>query len=817
MYKRNNAAIFLNLVLTCWIIIFIYHSSAYCGQGDNEKAYVPNEVLVKFNPQIEDIEKDSIRQSVGAALVNTIKSIGVEYWRLSEDISTEEAVEILNDMPSVEFAEPNYLYKPLTLPNDTHFNKLWFLHNTGQWVHGISGIPGADISAAEAWDIETGSHDVVIAVIDSGVAFDHPDLKNNVWVNTKEIPDNGIDDDGNGYIDDVHGRDFVNNDNNPSDYSRDMYCDGHGTHVAGIIAARGNNNLGVSGVMWQARIMPLQVFDLFEEAIIKEYNIALAVVYAVNNGAKIINMSLGGGHYSNTQYSVLNYADQNGVLVVAAAGNGGLDQIGDDNDLFPCYPASYDLPNIISVAATNELDELSSYSNHGLQSVDVAAPGGRSSAGRNIFSTTPPERVTLFYEDFECGLNQWVTNGIYEGWSIGYNWLFGSNVARDSIYGYHENELSYLRMANPVDATNCRGLHLELKIGYDLEDGYDYCFIEGSLDGINYFDSDYPITGFSDGIISYREWYSELELGKFYLGLRLETDWLYNYSGVSIDNIKITGIPWVFEGDEYDYKSGTSMATPVVSGIAGLVWSHNPNLTHHEVRSIILDSVDKLESLDGRILTGGRVNAYKALMWIYQEGDWVSISGDITTQDGTPVCAMALANGQYMFSCNPTGKCNLSVPLDENGQVTLFAFADGFAPLKYIFTPEWATEDIDVMMLRAPPNSRQMTLTCQFDDTAESPGWVRISGQARAENGGAPLCAMVLANGQYMFSNAGTGEYEMEIPLDENGQITLFGFADGFQPFKLDSNLDVMAAAAWPMFGHDARHTGQKSLRWAWK
>ena len=174
---------------------------------------------------------------------------------------------------------------------------------------------------------------------------------------------------------------------------------------------------------------------------------------------------------------------------------------------------------------------------------------------------------------------------------------------------------------------------------------------------------------------------------------------------------------------------------------------------------------------------GGNISMTKRLT-----GDRVSINGDITTQDGIPLCAMALANGQYMFSCNPTGKYNLDVPLDENGQITLFAFADGFAPLKYIFTPEGAT-DIDVMMLPAPPDSPQMTLTCQFD-TAENPGWVRISGQAGAEDGGTPLCAMVLANGQYMFSNAGTGEYELEVPLDENGQVTLFGFADGFQPFR---------------------------------
>jgi hypothetical protein len=188
------------------------------------------------------------------------------------------------------------------------------------------------------------------------------------------------------------------------------------------------------------------------------------------------------------------------------------------------------------------------------------------------------------------------------------------------------------------------------------------------------------------------------------------------------------------------------------------------------------------EILSGNISSDGNIITMTQSQAI--TGDWVSISGDITTQDGTPVCAMALANGQYMFTSDPTGKYDLSVPLDENGQITLFSFVDGFAPFKYIFTPEGTSENIDIMMLPAPPNSRQMTLTCQFDDTAENPGWAKISGQARAENGGAPLCAMVLANGQYMFSSAGNGEYELEVPLDENGQVTLFGFADGFQPYK---------------------------------
>ena len=337
-------------------------------------------------------------------------------------MTVEDALVFLNNTQKVEYSEPNILYKPQSLPNDPNFNKLWFLRNTGQTVNGKIGLAGADISAVNAWDLETGDHEIVIAVIDSGVAYDHPDLINNVWTNTNEVANNGIDDDNNGYIDDVHGWDFVNNDNNPSDYSTDLYGDGHGTHVAGTIAAQGNNGIGVSGVMWQAQIMPLQIFDLFqinsfENTIIQLVNIISAINYAVDNKAKIINCSFGSSLFSQFQYDALNLANQKGVLVIVAAGNDTT-----NNDTSPKYPASYNLANIISVAATNENDGLASYSNYGLQSVDVAAPGGSVNNNRpNIYSTTPPERVVLFYEDFEDGGAKWLTDGIYEPWSIIYD------------------------------------------------------------------------------------------------------------------------------------------------------------------------------------------------------------------------------------------------------------------------------------------------------------------------------------------------------------------------------------------------------------
>ncbi len=164
--------------------------------------------------------------------------------------------------------------------------------------------------------------------------------------------------------------------------------------------------------------------------------------------------------------------------------------------------------------------------------------------------------------------------------------------------------------------------------------------------------------------------------------------------------------------------------------------------------------------------------------------DWVDISGKVTTEDGTPLCTMVLANGEHMFTCNPAGEYELSVPLDDSGRITLFAFCDGSSPFRQSLDPEEA-ENFDIIMTPAPADSRQMNVTWEFDTAGvEHPGWVKISGQALLQDSGEPLCSMILANGQHIFSCAGEGKYELEIPLDDKGEITLFGFTDGFQPFR---------------------------------
>jgi len=600
------------LVLMIWLVVPLKAE----GGDDVFPTGAPRrngEILVKFGSDVPEQSRQAIRALVGAKVVQVFSSIGVEYWRLPDETDTEAVLARLAAFPEIEYAEPNYVYMPQMLPNDPDFGLLWHLHNTGQWVNGSAGSVGADISALEAWDKEIGDPALVIAVIDSGVAYEHPDLIQNVWTNRGEIPGNGLDDDGNGFPDDLHGWDFVNDDNNPSDYSVDLYGDGHGTHVAGVIAAAGNNGIGTTGVMWRAQIMSLQVFDLFEVNAfggIQNTLILAAVEYAVKNGARIINCSFGGYGESAAQFDILEMAHRNGVLVVAAAGN---DRI--DNDKLPIYPAGYELPNIIAVAATDEDGRLAVYSNFGLISVDVAAPGGNFFS--NIYSTTPPDRDTLFSEDFESGEDQWEMGYGVEAWSIGFKEDFGSNVMQDSISDYHDNEISYIQTRFPIVVENYRGLHIQFKSRYVLETGRDFVYVEGSADGEN-FTVDFPftgaLTGFSNGVEFINGWGGDEAVGtELYIRFRLTSDDTVNFDGVCIDDIRLTGIRWVFTGDEYDYKSGTSMAVPVVAGVAGLLWSHRPELTHVEVKQAIMASVDRHETLATMVASGGSVNAAAAL------------------------------------------------------------------------------------------------------------------------------------------------------------------------------------------------------------
>ncbi len=354
--------------------------------------FVPGKVLVEFRRGVGRSEARAVDTAVpGARVLAHVGMFGVDVVGLPARVSVRSAIRRYLADPRVRYAEPDLPRPPAdTIPNDPLFPQQWALQNTGQ-DHPIAdpppstakGLAGADIHATTAWDTQKGN--VIVAVLDSGVDITHPDLAGNIWVNPGEIPGNGIDDDGNGYVDDVNGWDFASNDNSPTPGTETGHE--HGTHVAGIIAAVQNNAVGVSGVCPACKIMPLRfAFDTATEV--------SAIAYAVANGASILNASFGGPVWSNIERDAIEQAGAAGLLVVAAAGNNAHDNDmatvdAKDNLLSPEYPASYDLPTILSVAATNHNDEYGYgtgcamvnpkytclFTNWGHDSVDVGAPG----------------------------------------------------------------------------------------------------------------------------------------------------------------------------------------------------------------------------------------------------------------------------------------------------------------------------------------------------------------------------------------------------------------------------------------------------------
>ena len=333
--------------------------------------WAPDEVLVRFRPAARAAQRAAALGAVRATALREYPLAGVTRLRL-DGPGVEEAVARLAADPQVEYAEPNYVLSIERAPNDTRYPDQWPLSNRGQ----TTGTPGADIRAEAAWDVTTGDSTVVVGVIDTGIDLGHPDIVANLWTNPGEIPANGVDDDGNGWVDDVHGWDFANLDSDPQDDN------GHGTHVAGTIAAVGNNALGVTGVCWRTQVMALKFLAANGTGLTS--NAIGALEYALANGVRITNNSWGGGPRSQALADALTAAGAAGMLLVVAAGNSGIDV-----DQTAVYPSSYDVPEIITVAATDKDDSLASFSNYGLETIDLAAPGDR------VLSLWPLRRLAI--------------------------------------------------------------------------------------------------------------------------------------------------------------------------------------------------------------------------------------------------------------------------------------------------------------------------------------------------------------------------------------------------------------------------------------
>ncbi len=365
---------FLNKFLVLGVLAISTTTQASTKDIAKEPEAVPGEYLVKLSDHInlKGVSVESLSEDLHSSIKTRIEDQNIVVIKRPVIEKQSSVMKSLKNNSLVKTIEPNYIYRiNAVTANDPLLSKLWGIKNLGQQdAEGQAGLTGIDIGATEAWNIQTGSENVVVAVIDTGVKHNHEDLSANMWTNEAELTgETGVDDDGNGYIDDIHGYNAITNKGDPMDDH------GHGTHCAGTIGARGNDGKGIVGVNWNVKIMGVKFLNkdgsgALEDAI-------KAIDYATKNGAKIMNNSWGGGAYSELLEEAIQRANSAGALFVAAAGNEA-----NNNDSKPSYPATYKTDNVISVAAIDNRGQIATFSNYGKKTVHVAAPGV------NIYSTT---------------------------------------------------------------------------------------------------------------------------------------------------------------------------------------------------------------------------------------------------------------------------------------------------------------------------------------------------------------------------------------------------------------------------------------------
>ncbi|HYF77858.1 MAG TPA: S8 family serine peptidase, partial [Symbiobacteriaceae bacterium] len=644
-----------------------HRAQAELNQIKNQP-YVPGQLIIKYKKNVTAAQAAAVRNEIKGTTLRKLDG-GAELIQLAPGVSALSVSKSVARKTEIEYAEPNYIITKFDVtPTDALFGQLWGLKNTGQTAGTDGpGTAGIDIKAPLAWETTQGDSDLVVAVIDEGIDFSHPDLAGRAWVNENEVPGDGIDNDDNGYIDDINGWDFAHDDNTVFDV---IDGDQHGTHVAGTIAAS-MDSLGVVGVAPNVKIASLKF--LTDTAPNDTANAIEAIAYARKMGFKIINNSWGQYAYSQALKEAIESSYD--TLFVAAAGNASYDM---DNPMnIKAYPAALDLPNVISVAGIDNRGDLGWYSNWGATTVDVAAPGSQ------IFSTFPMNHIlrgaaitnqTAAYKTVTLGfgLEDLTTNVQRTTLVDSVLFYFGADettpitVILDDESTSDPTGTAYPSMRDEFEAAlsgranvTYHQLAHDAAITSDLLNPSHIVFwTTGQALGANH--AEYRTLTGADltNIAAYLNAGGRLFLsGQDALyGSELESvvtdmlgvDWqdegatdtqLQGVSASLFDNQTFTLHDWPETYRDYlepnpavatarrvltwpqggaakfEYMSGTSMASPHVAGVAALIKSVNQNMTPAQIRERIINTVTPLPDLAYKTVSGGMVDAAKALAY----------------------------------------------------------------------------------------------------------------------------------------------------------------------------------------------------------
>jgi subtilisin family serine protease len=567
------------------------------------KKYVEGEVLVKFKSNVStQVQQYTATNLGGRSFTQVGKKLRVAKIKLPEGSDVLTAVQAYQADPNVEYAQPNYVYYPTAIPNDASYGQLWGMKNSGQTISNPSyptnnpGIAGNDIDAELAWDQITDCRSAVVAVLDTGINYTHTDLAGNMW-------------DGSAAGYPYHGFDFVDNDNDPMPNGG---SEDHGTHVAGTIGAYGNNSIGVAGVCWRASIMSVRVCaDTCATS-----DTIQGIEFASDNGAKVINMSLGGeGPFDALFNDAITYARDSDVVVVVAAGNGGLDGVSDDNDGLGddgdastnVYPCNFTQENLLCIAALDQSYNLASFSNYGVTSVDVGAPG------TNTLSSWAGPKIT---DDFTSG---WTLNG---GWASNFCSPFDAltnpaNWCSGGLYANNADDKAY----KSFDLNGAIAAELEYYAVIETETGVDFFSTAMISNGGDPFAGGGTIlqrgSGTTSGfLLGFNHDISSCNTSTCSLGFRLTTDGSVVARGIAIVEFTIETLQT--NSTSYNVIGGTSMATPHVAGIATMVRTFNPNYTYTQTVEAIENGGEVVAGLSGITTTGRAANAMGAIAHIME-------------------------------------------------------------------------------------------------------------------------------------------------------------------------------------------------------